>query len=418
MIKKVYKLQEVFIPVGLPDLTFVQRKHLENSIKSWEINQHKHLLIFGASKTGKTSLWKRYIPPDDVIKIPCNSDVTIESLYCEILENLGAFFVQSETIETGKKNSILGEIKSIIPWFGVSGRIQGKMEENKSQKVQKEYYPRQITASTVIKFLKEAEKKIVLEDFHYTSEDLRQKLSEDLKAFSDESCPWIIVGVQHKTSNLLTFNIDLSQRIAEVPVENFNESQLVELIGLGELALNINFEDNIKKLIIESSMGSASIVQNICQRICIMKQIFNTVDKELSIDETSIVDQACVEIAKESSSFYQKAFMEISKGGRSDGSTEKYKWFLKLIAEKNISEEGMKNTEVFHLLQQMGHDSIDQSSVTSGLKYLPRLLVKNNLPTLLDYDETNRCLFLLDNYVKFVMKWLPDLVDNIFNQSS
>lgn len=414
MQSKSYKLSEVFVPVGLPDITFVKREYLENSIKSWEINQHKHLLIFGASKTGKTSLWKRYIPPASVIKIPCNSTLTIEQLYLDILENLQAFFTKNVTIQDSTKKSLLGELKAIIPFTFVSAKTRGNAETSHSKKAQKEYYTRDLSASLVIKFLKESNKKIVLEDFHYTTEEFRQNLSEDLKAFSDETCPWIIVGVQHKTSNLLAFNIDLSQRIAEMPVENFKEDQLMELIELGELGLNIIFSDPIKKSILKYSHNSASIVQNICQRICLIKKVRHTLDQSLIINELSIVKMACREIAQESRSFYQKAFLEISKGGRSDGSTEKYKWFLKMISERDFPDSGLKNTDVFHLLQELGHQNIDQSSVTAGLKYLPRLLRRNNLPALLDYDESNRTLYLLDNYVKFIMKWVPALLDEIF----
>jgi hypothetical protein len=120
---------------------------------------------------------------------------------------------------------------------------------------------------------------------------------------------------------------------------------------------------------------------------------------------------ACHEIARENKVFYEKAVNEIAKGGRSDGSTQKYKWFLKMIAEKPFPSGGLKNTDVYHLLQSMGHNSIDQSSVTSGLTYLPRLLEKNKLPALVDYD--NNRFFLLDNYMKFVFKWIPEMLDTL-----
>ena len=54
-----YSLKDVFIPVGVPEITFVKRFELERSIRAWELSGAKHLLIFGPSKSGKTSLWKK-----------------------------------------------------------------------------------------------------------------------------------------------------------------------------------------------------------------------------------------------------------------------------------------------------------------------------------------------------------------------
>lgn len=411
----IYKIQEVFIPVGLPELTFIVRPEIERSIRSWEMNKHKHLLIFGASKTGKTSLWKRYVAPNNVIKIACNSNTNIESTYLEILEEIGAYFVKIITNENSENNSLLGEIKALIPWIGTSAKVQGKKESSIKDTTTKEFFKPNITSTQLIKYLKSTGKIIVLEDFHYTDENFRNQLSEDLKAFSDESCPWIIVGVQHKTSNLLAFNIDLSQRIAEIPVENFTEEQLLEIIELGELALNIKFTTPVKEKIVQESSGSASLLQNICQRICMISSAWHTQDEVKFLREVEIVNIACKEIANENRSFYEKVFAEISKGGRSDGSTEKYKWFLKVIANKEIPERGIKNTEMFHFIRDMGNKEIDQGSVTGGLNYLPKLLNKNNLPALMDYTESTKTFYLLDNYMQFVMKWAPETYENIFD---
>jgi len=146
-----------------------------------------------------------------------------------------------------------------------------------------------------------------------------------------------------------------------------------------------------------------------------ISSIYHTQDEAKFLREVEIVDNACKEIANENRSFYEKVFAEISKGGRSDGSTEKYKWFLKVIANKEIPERGIKNTEMFHFIRDMGNKEIDQGSVTGGLNYLPKLLTKNNLPALMDYTESTKTFYLLDNYMQFVMKWAPETYENIFD---
>jgi GTPase SAR1 family protein len=411
---KTYQLKEVFIPVGLPDVTFVRRPNLERSVRSWEISEAKHLLIFGPSKSGKTSLWKRYVPGEKIIKIPCNASKTLTEVYSEILYELNSFYELERTRSSSNNSGIAAELQSIIG-FGtakVSAQLASTgIYANKQVRISQP----SIGCNLVIKFLKPTRKIVILEDFHYANQDLKSALSEDLKAFSDEKCPWILVGVQHKTSELLSYNLDLQQRISELPVEGFDDTQLRKIIELGETALNVRFSPEVQDLIIKEAISSASIVQNICQRICLIKNIEKTQKNIFIIDEVSVVDEACREIAYDNKSYYERAIKSISLGGRSDGSTEKYKWFLKMIKERDIPEQGLKNTEVYRYLKDLGHDSIQQGSVTSGLGYLPKLLEKNNYPAFFDFDsDNNKTFYLLDKYMKFVFKWIPELVDDIF----
>ena len=135
-----------------------------------------------------------------------------------------------------------------------------------------------------------------------------------------------------------------------------------------------------------------------------------------SIEKRDILDQACMEIANENKTYYEKVIKNVAQGGRSDGSTEKYKWFLKLIKERTIPDTGLKNTEIFRHLKDLGHDSIEQGSVTSGLSYLPKLLTKLSFPAFFDYDEETKTFYLLDKYMKFVFKWIPSLTDDLFTE--
>jgi tetratricopeptide (TPR) repeat protein len=405
---------QVYVPVGLPDITFVRRENLEGSVKAWEMNKAKHLLIFGPSKSGKTSLWKKYVPTESVIKIPCNSNKSIIDVYSEILSELNSFYTVEKQTELGLKSSFLAELTSLLGLF--SAKVQTQVEvNNRSSDKQGPVTSPNIGVNLIIKYLKPSRKIIVLEDFHYANDDLKHQLSQDLKAFSDDECPWIIVGIQHKTSKLLSYNIDLQQRIAEIPVEGFTDEQLINIIELGESALNIKFSTEVKNNIIDESIGSASLVQNICQRICILKNITRTSIDQVNINNPEVVYTACKDIAYENKHYYEDVIKNIAIGGRNDGSTEKYKWFLKLIRDVDIPEHGLRNTEVLNYLKELGHKGIKQGSVTSGLGYLPRLLQKLKFPSFFDYDA--KTFYLLDKYIKFVFKWIPGMIDDLFEES-
>lgn len=409
-----YKVAQVYVPVGLPDLTFVNRANLERSVRSWEMNKAKHLLIFGPSKSGKTSLWKKYLAEENVIKIPCNSHKTLYDVYSDILFELNSFYTPEKEKTLQLKVGLLAKLKTMFGLFSSKAQVKTEATQNTSEKQNLVTAPI-VGANLVIRFLKPSRKIIVLEDFHYANDELKHQLSQDLKAFSDDECPWIIVGIQHKTSKLLSYNMDLQQRIAEIPVEGFTREQLKQIIELGELALNIEFSLGMKERIIEESFGSASLVQNICQRICIISNIYETVDSTVHLHNNSMIETACKDIAYENKNYYDTVIKNVARGGRSDGSTEKYKWFLKLIRDKEIPELGLRNTEIFAYIKGLGHDGIEQGSVTSGLNYLPTLLNKLGFPAFFDYDSEKKQFYLLDKYMKFVFKWIPEMIDELFN---
>lgn len=410
---EIHKTGDVFVPVGLPSVTFINRPSLDRSFKAWKGNKSKHLLIFGASKSGKTSLWKKYLDSNSVIKIPCNDQKSIIDVYKEILDHLNAYYTSEKGNEIGSKLGFLTELKVLLGFGAARLQLSGELNEKENSKEQRVVVP-EVTASLISRFLKPTQKYVVLEDFHYATDDFKNLLSQELKAFSDDECQWVIVGIQHKTSELLAYNQDLHQRIAELPVEGFSDAELLEIVELEELALNLNFTSEFKRGILAESFNSASLVQNICQRVCLIENIEETSREKLKISNEKLLSVACKEIANEEKSYYEKIIKNVSYGGRSDGSTEKYKWFMKLIKEKDIPDTGLKNTEFFKYLKEMGHDNIEQSSVTTGLSYLPKLLNKLSFPSFFDYDEDTKTFYLLDKYMKFVFKWIPEMIDSLF----
>lgn len=410
-----YETPQVYVPVGLPSITFVKRENLERSVKAWEMNKSKHLLIFGPSKSGKTSLWRKYVSKESVIKVPCNSNKSIIDVYSEILFELNSFYTVEKQEELGLKSGFLAEMTGLLGLFTAKAQAHSEVNTSNSDKRVPVTSPN-IGVNLLIKYLKPSRKIIILEDFHYANDELKHQLSQDLKAFSDDECPWIIVGIQHKTSKLLSYNIDLQQRIAEIPVEGFTDEQLIKIIELGESALNIKFSPEIKTKILEEAIGSASLVQNICQRICIMLNITCTSINQVEINNPAVLYTACKDIAYENKHYYEDVIKNIALGGRSDGSTEKYKWFLKLIRDVDVPEHGLRNTEILNFLKELGHKGIKQGSVTSGLGYLPRLLEKLNFPSFFDYDVNSKTFYLLDKYIKFVFKWIPEMIDELFDE--
>jgi hypothetical protein len=146
--------------------------------------------------------------------------------------------------------------------------------------------------------------------------------------------------------------------------------------------------------------------------MCELKGILKTSPDLVLIDDYDLFSRACIDIANETKGTYVEILKKISYGGRTGRNNEKYRWLLKMIREKEIPDYGIKNTEVLAYLKEMGYYDAKQKSINDGLKNLPRILDKNNIISIFDYDGTH--FYLLDRYMKFVLKWFPEIIDNLF----
>lgn len=403
---------EVFQSSGVPKYTRVNIEDHNLRILSFLSTPGEHLIIHGPSKSGKSTLWVSQVGESNAIKIPCSNSTTLESVYKDIVDELDIFFRDSEKVDDKTKSGFKADLKSKI--YGVlEGGFGAALEKERGETASKQRLTvPQLGSRNISKYLKIADKYVVLENIHYSSQEFRNDLAKELHNFSDYDCKWIIVGVQHQADQVFIENRDLVGRLKELKAGNFNKEQVLEIITLGENKLNIRFSEKIKNAIFEESSGNAALVQDIAKHICVLSRIFSRQEQLTDISDNELLTNACLTIASSSEQVYRKFCDDIAKGGRSDGSSNKYKWFLKLIKEKNIPITGMLNTEVYRLITELGHAGITQTSVTQGLQYTNTLQKKRNInPPVMEYDEDKSRLYLLDPYFKFALRWIPDLID-------
>lgn len=99
--------------------------------------------------------------------------------------------------------------------------------------------------------------------------------------------------------------------------------------------------------------------------------------------------KACVSVAEEQKVTYEQIAITIGKHEHGNNTTGVYKWILKVIQNTKITDDGISNTEVFKRMKELGHKTIQQGSVTFGLKNLPKLLDKKGLPPVFEFNENN-----------------------------
>jgi len=410
---KKYNLKDVFVPVGFPTVTYLQRIELEKAVTRAKMTQSRHISIYGLSKSGKSNLWTKMYNDNERLKLGINHNMTIADIYSEILDLLNAYYVSekasSNEINAGLFSELQMGIQKLLSVKVQSNANVGLSNSEKSLPFSKPV----ISSNTVLKFLKPSGKIIVFEDFHYANDEVIRNLAQDLKAFSDGGCQFVFVSVPSVTGKLLKENRELLGRITDIEVKFFTDTELLEIMNKGLIALNIEFSDSLKNSIISESNGSAAILQDICQQICIESSIYITQKDKIIITDSEVFTNACRAVAEGQKSLYQDIVDAVSLHEHGNNTTQIYRWILRVIKTTSITDNGISSAEVYRKMVELGHTTIQRGSVTNGLKYMPQILDKKNLLPIFEIDD-NGVFYVRDRYMMFVLKWIPEMVDSLF----
>lgn len=115
---------------------------------------------------------------------------------------------------------------------------------------------------------------VIVDDFHRLAPHLRQSLADYIKVLADEErhdVKLVIIGINRAGDSLIRFAPDLNARIETIQFEANPDDKVLELIELGEKALNISL--TTRDELVSASAGSFYLAQYLCHQSCIQAEI-------------------------------------------------------------------------------------------------------------------------------------------------
>lgn len=168
MNSKVYQSNDVFgTSRNLPP-NYVERDEVDNRMTD-VLERDQHVVVYGASKQGKTCLRKQCIEPGNCIVIQCNNRWDLSDIHASILKEAGYKITISEKEAISGSQKIIARIRAGI----ASGESQTQLDYQKEQEERGlELDPKNVNG--IIRALNQAnfDKYIILEDFHYLPTDV------------------------------------------------------------------------------------------------------------------------------------------------------------------------------------------------------------------------------------------------------
>ena len=395
--------------------TYIERKNVDETFLNG-LQKNKHIVIYGASKQGKTSLTNKHLSETDYIKVNCSPLAGTLDIYSLIVRQLNLEILESNEVSTtvGGEAKVGLKAKIRIPFFGgADAESEVSIKGDKGTTISYKIIDFNLAlAQDLSELLKNInfQKRIILENFHYLNEDVQKQLAVDLRIFEDYNILFIILGIWREKNRLSQFNGDLLDRIIEVPVEPWEKIDLKKIVDEGLPLLNVNLA-NVIDYIIESCFDSVGVFQEICKESCYAAGYSSTQETTQEITIAN-VDAAITKKLSDYSSRHTRCLESfIEQKARSSQETPLYipYYFVKVLFQETIENIilGLKRRTLQEKIKEIHHrpEDVRPSDMGYFLKNLvANQITKNISPPIFDFDNSTTSVKIIDSTFYFFIK--------------
>src|SRR5260370_37629707 len=179
------KLREVCGVRPEPVLSYIERPDVDDRFVSG-LKTDKQMIVYGASKQGKTSLVTKHLSYADNIVIRVGPKTDIDDIYRSILRQVGVKILteSDKTTESESAVTLGAKVKVLIPLFGGGeAKTEGEIKAGSGTKnTYAEVSFNIIVPQDISELLRRTGSKrtIILDNFHYLADERLRQMALDL----------------------------------------------------------------------------------------------------------------------------------------------------------------------------------------------------------------------------------------------
>lgn len=243
------KAENVFKPGAYPEYTYVSRNYEDTGI-SYELRLKQALRtagcltsLIGPSKMGKTILCEKVIGFDNIVEVS-GADFNGEmDFWAVIAAKVGLPYAGEITTERE------------------AAEEHGTERDSRNEKFV-------LSKDKVIQYYKENEKVLVIDDFHYASQEMQMKMAQQLKDAIRRELKVVVVSLPHRSDDAIRQNADLSGRLSLINIEAWKKEDLKEIALKGFKQLHMSITEDVAEKLAVECLTSPQLMQYICLSIC------------------------------------------------------------------------------------------------------------------------------------------------------
>ncbi len=413
-------LKEVFgISSEVPKYTYVDRQGLDELFEYY-LESQKHIVVHGASKQGKSCLRKKKINEETSLIIQCLPRMEkMEEIWKTALEKAGVLRPSGGSTTKTAGGTMTAELsgQAKLPFVAsIETKGSAEMTDSSSEVEERDAIQADSFLPQLAHYLRENNKRLILEDFHYLPDEVRKEIAFGLKALYEEKAYVVIVGIWSEQNLITYYNGDLTGRIEEINL-TWNKAELAQVLSKGEGALNIEFAAGLKNQLIESTFDNVGLLQRLAEKICIDSKIFETSKEKQVISDIELLKTARSQLVSDIRQRYNRITEVFRDGMRSDAVLLLYARIYNALLEAADIEliSGISYDDLFNRIQKDASNvTVRTSDLTSALDKVERLQARKGVtPLLVSYSKDLRKLFLNDREFMFYRKYSGDNIKDL-----
>lgn len=387
--------EQVFKPGAFPKYTYVSRMSPELNF-NYELRLIQALKISGCltsivgpSKMGKTVLCEKVIAFEKLVEVSGGDFTGCNDLWKVLAAKVG-LSLEGEYSET--HNNL----------------------NNNSQKGLSKTEKYIASKDRVIEYFKEHGLVLVLDDFHYASEEVQIYIAQQLKDAIRKEFKAIVVSLPHRADDAIRKNADLSGRLSLINIEPWAEEELKEIAIKGFNKLEVSISDEVASMIARESLTSPQLMQYICLSL--------TTILDLDSESTErVVDSSRLEESYRFTTLnfeYRDVIKTLKEGPNPRGKQRKiyelitgesmdvYGLIMKAIADDpplmGLSLDDLKNR--IDNLTRNSKDKLDKQKIKDSLNQLQGIIsAKEAIYQVFEWKDN--MLYILDPLFLFYLRW-------------
>lgn len=388
------RYKKVFKPGTYPEITYVSREEktmgytYEERLQQCLSIDGYLTYIVGASKCGKTVLCEKVIGPERIIAMSGDDFSKSNNFWQSVGKKIGL----------SQSSSYSEESEDYID------------NSKKSSTLTKNYFANK---DNIVKYFRDYNKVLVLDDFHYAPADIQYEIACQLKEVIRLGFQAVIISLPHRADDAIRLNPDLSGRLSVIEIDSWSDSDLCQIAKKGFHELEKTVDDKYINRIAMESIHSPQLMQSICLNIGLLPNF--TKDEPIN-DETieKACNLSCVNLPyADVVRFYKSG--PSSRGQKrlhyilNDGSKRDiYNLILKTLADNPPLIE-LDFTELMERVNQNVKDlKITNAKVQSALKNWMKILETQTSALYHVIEWKDDSIHILDNLFLFYLRWKKD----------
>lgn len=414
-----YRTSDVFGVRSLLIESYIERPSVDELFSS-ALSEKNQVIVYGSSKQGKTSLTLKHLSPEDYVKVECSPQTQTIDIYRSILRQSNITYFESNTqgISFEISSNVSSGVKVKVPFLGEANLGAGVADKELKTDTSKELYIEYNLelAQDVSELLKKKKinKFIVLENFHYLSLEVQERLAFDLRVFQDLGIIFIVLGIWREANRLIQFNGDLLDRVTEVPVEPWTDEDFKKVIEKGSKLLNVNFS-RVTDALIKSTFDSVGVLQELCKQCCIAAGVTATCDSETFIEQTHLDTALRIKASEYGGRHIRnfESFVDITRKTSNQSGKPSLAfpyYFINLLLTTDLTniENGLSRSSLLVGIRKIHHrpDDVRSGDLGAFLHNITQHQINKSIqPPFVDYDRGSKLLKIIDSSLYFFLRY-------------